>query len=184
MILSDRDLRYYLEKGWIKIDPLNGDTVRENGVDLRVGNEIARFKKTDRIFDPDNPDPSFFEIEKGEEFIISPYEHVLLTTEEYVELPNDIMAFVNLRSSFARLGLFIPPTIVDAGFKGQITIEVIGSEFPVKLKKGMRFIHLIFARTLTPVEYPYQGKYQGQKGVTLPRFNSRISNSYSQHQSI
>ncbi len=64
MILSDRDLKYYLEKSWIKIQPLREDTVRENGVDLRVGNEIARFKKTDKVFDPDNPDPSFFQTEK------------------------------------------------------------------------------------------------------------------------
>ncbi|BFH73249.1 dCTP deaminase [Sulfurisphaera javensis] len=182
MILGDRDLKYYLEKGWIKIDPLRDDTVRENGIDLRVGDEIARFVKTDKVFDPDNPDPSFFKIEKGEEFIISPYEHVLLTTEEYVELPSDVMAFVNLRSSFARLGLFIPPTIVDAGFKGQITIEVVGSSFPIKLRKGTRFIHLIFARTLTPVEHPYQGKYQGQRGVTLPKFKTEVSNFLSLHQ--
>jgi len=121
-------------------------------------------------FDLDNPDYSFFRIEKGDEFIINPYEHVLLTTDEYIKLPNDVMAFVNLRSSFARLGLLIPPTIVDAGFEGQLTIELVGSSFPVKLKRGTRFLHLIFARTLTPVEYPYNSKYQGQKGVTLARW--------------
>lgn len=170
MILGDRDLKYYLEKGWIKIEPLKDDSVRENGVDLRIGEEIARFKKTDKVFDSSSKIEDYYEIEKGKEFIIAPYEHVLLTTEEFISLPNDIMAFVNLRSSFARLGLFIPPTIVDAGFQGQITIELIGSAFPVKLHTGDRFIHLIFARTLTPVEHPYGGKYQNQKGVTLPKF--------------
>jgi len=60
MILGDRDLKYYLEKGWIIIDPLKEDTIRENGVDLRVGGEIARFINTDKAFDPDNPDSSFF----------------------------------------------------------------------------------------------------------------------------
>ncbi|TRM73779.1 dCTP deaminase, partial [Sulfolobus sp. E5] len=145
----------------------------ENGVDLRVGNEIARFKKMDKPFNIDDDNISqLFVKETGEEFIINPHEHVLLVTEEYVKLPNDIMAFVNLRSSFARLGLFIPPTIVDAGFEGQLTIEVVGSEIPIKMKKSVRFLHLIFARTLTPVENPYQGKYQKQRGVTLPRFNS------------
>ncbi|BCU70391.1 dCTP deaminase [Stygiolobus caldivivus] len=171
MILGDRDLKYYLEKKWIIVDPLREDSVRENGIDLRIGEEIARFEETkDRVFDPENPDYSFFKLEKGNEFVIRPYEHVLLTTEEYIRLPNDVMSFVNLRSSFARLGLFIPPTIVDAGFEGQITIEVVGSSFPVKLKRGTRFLHLIFAKTLTPVENPYQGKYQGQKGVTVPKF--------------
>lgn len=173
MILGDRDLRYYLEKRWIIIEPLSNDSVRENGVDLKIGNQIARFKDTKKIFDIENPPSAeeFYKIEEGEEFIIQPYEHVLLMTEEYIALPHDIMAFVNLRSSFARLGLFIPPTIVDAGFRGQLTIEVLGSTFPVRIKRGMRFLHLIFAKTLTPVENPYQGKYQDQKGVTLPKFN-------------
>ncbi|MFP3189571.1 MAG: dCTP deaminase, partial [Sulfolobaceae archaeon] len=57
MILGDRDLKYYLEKRWIVIDPLREDSVRENGIDLRIGEEIARFEETqDKVFDPDNPD--------------------------------------------------------------------------------------------------------------------------------
>lgn len=169
MILGDRDLKYYLEKGLIVINPLSKDSVRENGVDLRIGSEIARFRKTSFVYEEGSDPGRFFEIEKGDEFVIYPNEHVLLVTEEYIKLPNDVMAFVNLRSSFARLGLFIPPTIVDAGFEGQLTIEVVGSAFPVKLRRGTRFLHLIFARTLTPVENPYNGKYQRQRGVTLPK---------------
>ncbi|EHP69324.1 deoxycytidine triphosphate deaminase [Metallosphaera yellowstonensis MK1] len=170
MILGDRDLKYYLEKGWIVIDPLTEDSIRENGVDMRVGGEIARFKRTEELFEEGKDLSEFFQKEIGEEFVIKPNEHVLLVTEEYLRLPSDIMAFVNLRSSFARLGLFVPPTIVDAGFEGQLTIEVMGSAFPVKIKRGTRFLHLIFAKTLSPVEKPYQGKYQGQRGVTLPKF--------------
>ena len=173
MILGDRDLKYYLEKEWIVIEPLREDTVRENGVDLRVGNEIARFKKTDKPFDPEDPDNGYFIKETGDEFVINPGEHILMVTEEYIKLPNDVIAFVNLRSSFARLGIFVPPTIVDAGFEGQLTIEVVGSEFPVKLRRGTRFLHLVFAKTLTPVENPYRGRYQGQTGVTVPKFFRR-----------
>ncbi len=146
------------------------DSVRENGIDMRVGEEIARFKNTSITFEEGlNPD-EFFIKERGNEFVIGPNEHVLLVTEEYLRLPQDIMAFVNMRSSFARLGLLVPPTIVDAGFEGQLTIEVMGSGFPIKIKRGTRFLHLIFAKTLTPVEKPYSGKYQGQRGVTTPRF--------------
>ncbi len=166
MILSDRDIKYYLEKKWIIIDPLRDDTVRENGVDLRVGGEVLRF--SDNKFEAigiDNIYAPIYSKEEGEEFIIMPHEHLLLTTEEYIRLPNDIIGLVNLRSSFARLGLFIPPTVVDAGFEGNLTIEVIGSEIPIRVKKGQRFLHLIFAKTLTPVENPYNGKYQRQRGV-------------------
>ncbi len=171
MILGDRDLKYYLEKKYIEIKPMHPESVRENGVDLRIGGEIARFKKTDKVFDPsiDKSSDDFFTRERGSAFIIAPHEHVLMVTQEKIKLPHDVMAFVNLRSSFARLGLFVPPTIVDAGFEGELTIEIIGSEFPVKLPKGTRFLHLIFAKTLTPVEHPYSGKYQKQMGVTLPK---------------
>jgi len=181
VILGDRDLKYYLEKGWIVIEPLSEDSIRENGVDLRVGKEIVRFKNTDEVFDiysNNIEQEKFFVKERGDEFIIRPYEHVLLTTEEYIKLPHDIMAFVNLRSSFARLGLFIPPTIVDAGFEGELTIEVVGSSFPIKLRRGTRFLHLIFAKTLTPVERPYRGKYQGQRGATLPIFNQQETSRF------
>ncbi|NAZ11334.1 MAG: dCTP deaminase [Desulfurococcales archaeon] len=173
MILGDRDLRYYIEKGLIRIEPYSPDIVRENGIDLRIGGEIARLKSSDVPLDTatfDNDPSIHYELEEGEKFVIRPHERVLLTTLEYVGLPDDIMAFVNLRSTFARLGLMIPSTIVDAGFEGNITVEVVGGSFPVILHKGDRFIHLIFAKLLSPVEKPYSGVYQGQRGVRLPRF--------------
>ena len=173
MILGDRDLKYYMEKGLIKIEPFDPIIIRENGLDLRLGTEIARLKNTSEILDTkqNNNDPeTYYTIEKGESFIIYPRERVLLTTLEYVKLPDDLMAFVNLRSSYARLGLVIPPTIVDSGFEGNITIEVLGSSFPIKLHSGERFIHLIFSKVTSPVEKPYKGTYQGQRGVRLPKF--------------
>ncbi|WP_126449774.1 dCTP deaminase [Sulfodiicoccus acidiphilus] len=169
MILGDRDLKYFIDRGLIKVEPFSEDTVRENGLDLRVGKQIARMVNAG-VLRLGEDVSNFFKVEDGEEFVINPSEHVLLTTQEYLELPTDVMAFVNLRSSFARLGLFIPPTIVDAGFKGELTIEVVGSAFPVELRAGTRFLHLVFAKTLTPIERPYSGKYQGQRGVTLPKF--------------
>lgn len=171
--MGDRDLRYYIERGLIKIEPYSPEIVRENGVDLRVGGEIARLKSSQIPLDTSTTgnDPSLhYEIETGNKFLIRPHERVLLTTLEYVKLPDDVMAFVNLRSTFARVGLMIPSTIVDAGFEGNITIEVAGGPFPVVVHKGDRFIHLIFAKLLTPVERPYSGVYQGQRGVKLPRF--------------
>jgi dCTP deaminase len=80
------------------------------------------------------------------------------------------MAFVNLRSSYARIGLTVPPTIIDANFEGQLTIEMIGGEFPVRLYSGERFIHVVFAKLTSPVEKPYSGRYQRQRGIKLPVF--------------
>ncbi|MCD6094962.1 MAG: dCTP deaminase [Thermoprotei archaeon] len=177
MILSDFDLQGYIMSGRLVIKPFDEDILRENGIDLRIGGQIARLKRTDKVFDvmsfskkPESHNyEDFFTIEEVEEFIINPFEHVLITSLEYLELPNDLMGFVELRSTFARMGLIIPPTIIDAGFKGQITLEVRGAPFPIKLKKGMRFAHVIFAKLMNPVLKPYRGKYFKQQGVTLPK---------------
>jgi dCTP deaminase len=174
MILSDRDIKELLDKGRLKIDPIFKDTVRENGIDLRIGKTIARLRYTNVPFDMESSNiEEFYVKEVGDAFVINPNEHVLLTTEEYIELPDDVVGLVNLRSTFARAGLVIPPTVVDAGFKGQLTIELIGSNFPVVLKPGMRFLHLVLVKTLNPVEKPYNGKYQGQVGVVPPRLDVR-----------
>ncbi len=175
MILSDFDLTWYLKTGRLVVDPYEEGIVRENGIDLRIGGEVARLKRVGKVFDTMNGGMDlndFYAIEVSDEFIIYPDEKVLVTTLEYVKLPNDIMGFVELRSSFARVGLSTPPTIIDAGFEGNITLEIHGSSFPVKLYRGQRFAHVIFSKTLNPVTRPYRGKYQGQKGVTLPRFTS------------
>jgi len=172
MILSDFDLLAYIKSKRLVIEPFDNTIIRENGVDLRIGNQVARLVPRDEVLDTANADADlskFYAIESGSSFIIHPNEKVLLTTLEYVELPADIMAFVELRSSFARLGLIMPPTIIDAGFKGNITLEIQGSAFPVKVYAGQRFAHIIFAKTLNPVEKPYEGRYQGQRGVTLPK---------------
>jgi dCTP deaminase len=80
---------------------------------------MARLKPIDKVFDVHGDDVAeFYEIEEGDSFLIRPREHVLLHTMEYIKLPLDLMGFVNLRSSYARIGLTIPPTIIDANFEG------------------------------------------------------------------
>ncbi|MEM4438969.1 MAG: dCTP deaminase, partial [Pyrobaculum sp.] len=91
-----------------------------------------------------------------------------LTTEEYVKMPDDVVGLANLRSTLARYGLVIPPTVVDAGFEGNITIEVVNeSPNTIVLKRGMRFLHLILVKA--EGRALYQGAYQGQRGVRPPK---------------
>lgn len=176
MILSDWDIRIYVEKGLLVIKPLFEDTIRENGVDLRFGHQFCRFKKRGDITIDSRKYPvedvlDCVEVSVEEGFVINPLEHVLATTLEWIELPHDLVGLVNLRSTFARLSLYIPPTVVDSGFRGQLTIEVIGGSMPVKVYPKQRFLHLIFARTSSPVHRPYSGKYQDQRGVTPPKLD-------------
>ena len=176
MILSDRDIRVLIRAGELRVEPLSQDTIRENGLDLRVGPEYCILRESTVPLDPRNPgDPGeYYECGRaGEAILIPPRTPVLLHTLEYIELPGYVAGLVNLRSTWARTGLYIPATVVDAGFAGELTIEIIGSSFPVKLPVGERFLHLVLVKTWTPAEKPYKGEYKGQRGVRLPKYFAR-----------
>jgi len=91
----------------------------------------------------------------------------LATTLEYIELPEDLTAFVEGRSSLGRLGLFIENAgWVDAGFKGQLTLELFNANsYSIRLYPEMRICQLVFAMVDQKPLRPYSGKYQGQRGV-------------------
>ncbi|MEM1873776.1 MAG: dCTP deaminase, partial [Acidilobaceae archaeon] len=129
MILSDREILILIRAGELVVEPFSPEIVRENGLDLRLGTGYCRFKETLSTLDPRNPgDPSeFYECSESEEIVVKPREHVLLHTLEYIKLPPYLAGLVNLRSTWARTGLYIPSTVVDAGFEGQLTIEIVGS---------------------------------------------------------
>lgn len=172
MILSDFDLRAYLRSGRLGVEPLSDEVVRENGLDLRVGGEYCRVNASGReLAVGEDPVEGYYSCGRAEDYLrLEPSAHYLLHTVEYLRMPPELMGFVELRSTFARLGFMMPPTIVDAGFEGQLTVEVLTPPFPVRLRVGTRFLHVVFAKVATPATSTYRGKYQGQRGVTLPRW--------------
>lgn len=103
--------------------------------------------------------------------MLLPWQFVLAATEEWIELPNNLTAFVKGRSSLGRLGLFIQNAgWVDPGFKGRITLELFNANrFAIELKAGRRIGQLIFARMSKGALNPYCGKYQGQHDATGSR---------------
>ncbi|MEM4427121.1 MAG: dCTP deaminase, partial [Zestosphaera sp.] len=74
MILSDFDLTWYLKSGRLVIEPYDEEIVRENGIDLRIGGEVARLKPLNKVFDTrnvgDEQVSEFYEILSGDEFVI------------------------------------------------------------------------------------------------------------------
>ena len=172
-MLSGREILKLIKKGELAVNPLDASIIRENGIDLRIGNEVAVLINNPNPLDPEKLGEvdleEYFKVIKIEDsFVLQPYMKILVTTLEYIKMPINVGGLVELRSTFARLGLSIPPTVIDAGFKGQITLEVHGGAFPVILKKGVRFAHIVFME-IKGEPVPYRGRYQGQRGVTLPR---------------
>lgn len=176
MILSDFDLLNFINSKRLKIEPFHPDIVRENGIDFRLADEIAHHKNLGEGFVMDPSDEEMiarsYDVQKGlDKLIIRPHEQVLLSTVEYVEIPDDIVGVVELRSTWARHGLSMPPTIIDAGFKGTVTLEVINNApNGICLKPNTRFAHIIFIKATSRVEKSYAtGSYSGQRGIKLPK---------------
>lgn len=175
MILSDFDLRSYLQSKRLYVEPFDDRIVRENGLDLRIGNEYCELVESNNVFYiREGADISkLFRCGKANDYIVlKPNKRYLLHSLEYLKVPPELMGFVEIRSTFARLGIMMPPTIIDGGFEGQITIEVLSTSSPIAIPIGTRFLHVVFAKLTTPVTKPYRGKYQGQRGATLPRLHS------------
>ena len=175
MILSDVDLNEAIKSKRLVITPFSDDTVRENGIDLRLADEIAHHDGADKDFVMDPADESSinkcYKVEKGKgTLVLKAREHVLLSTHEYMEMPDDLIGFVELRSSWARHGLSLPPTIIDAGFKGTITLAVSNNaSYGIALKPQQRFAHIVFAKTSSKVKKPYSGGYFEQRGIKIPK---------------
>ena len=184
MILSDRDLNERLASGAIKIDPPPDPLtqIQPASIDLRLGYDFQTFNYTRQaLIDP--ADPATFEqlttiVQLGEDerFLVHPGEFVLATTLERVEVPNDLLARLEGRSSIGRLGIVIHSTAgyIDPGFKGQITLEISNlGRIAVALYPRMRICHLAFEEMRSPVSLGYgekQGaKYQGQQAATASR---------------
>ena len=177
MILSDFDLDNYIRDKRLVIDPFDRSCVKENGIDLKLEGEIAIMNEKlgkDFILDPYNEEHIKKEYtvvkSKVEKLIIPSRAHVMLTTVESVKMPDNLMGFVELRSTWARHGLSMPPTIIDVGFEGTITLEVVNNApFGISIKPYERFAHVIFATTLNRVKTEYKGFYSGQRGIRLPK---------------
>ncbi|MBQ2580409.1 MAG: dCTP deaminase [Ruminococcus sp.] len=170
MILSDKTIKEMLREKSLTITPLTDSQIQPASVDIRLGNT---FSIVDDI--PSGVITLDSEIKyktlTTDKYLILPGQFVLATTMEYFELPDDLTAFVEGRSSLGRMGLFIQNAgWVDPGFKGEITLELFNANrCAIELTAGRRVGQLVFAKMDSAAENPYDGKYQGQTGATGSR---------------
>ncbi len=171
MILSDDTIKSYIKNKNLVIDPLEEANIQPASIDLRLGDHFMIFDHINiQQLKLNDPNIKFREFTQ-DVFYLKPGIFMLATTEEYIELPDDLTAFVEGRSSIGRVGLFIQNAgWVDPGFKGQITLELFNANsVPIELKKGIRICQLVFCKMDKKATVPYKGKYQGQRGATVSK---------------
>lgn len=103
----------------------------------------------------------------SDSFVLEANGFVLVRTQEVIGLSPELYGKVDGRSSFGRAGLFAETAgLVDPGFKGSITLEVVNAlPYPVKLYAGTRCCQITLYEGKGSAEGGYQGSYQGQLGT-------------------
>ncbi len=182
-VLSDRDIRAALASGRVRIDPYDPGDLQPSSVDLHIDRSFRVFRNNRYAFiDPREPQPDLTELVQvadDEALILHPGEFILGQTLEWVELPDDLVARLEGKSSLGRLGLLIHSTAgyVDPGWKGTLTLELSNvANLPIALYAGMRIGQISFFAMSSPVERPYGSvelgsKYQGQREPTASAYH-------------
>ena len=188
MVLSDVDIRRYIELGKIRITPaLEPEQFGSCSVDLRLGNEFSVFEHSRYPFIDLKGKVNTQDLMRtvtvpaGEAFVLQPREFVLAITEECLELDRDVLARLEGRSSLGRIGIIVHGTagLFDPGWIGKATLELSNlSRMAVALYPGMRICSFTFEQLSSPVAVSYRektsNKYAGQSHPLASRLGAEV----------
>lgn len=184
-IMSDAWIRRAAAQGMI--EPFESGQVRENdqgrivsygtssyGYDVRCANEFKIFTNINStIVDPKAFDEKSFVDFKGDVCIIPPNSFALASTVEYFRIPRSILTICLGKSTYARCGIIVNVTPLEPEWEGHVTLEFSNTTpLPAKIYAGEGCAQMLFFEGDQVCETSYRdrgGKYQGQRGVTLPR---------------
>jgi dUTP pyrophosphatase len=165
-VLSKRDIKQLLEQkpplveGYLNLS----QQLQSNGFELTL-RDIALFQNAGQI-GMENAErrlpalaPLIFANDGFIDLIPGSY---LITYNEIVHLPNNMMALGRPRSSLLRCGVNIGTAVWDAGYEGRSqSLMVVYNTQGFRVQKNARVMQLVFFR-LTSETDGYSGIYQGE----------------------
>jgi len=185
-IKSDRWIRRMAQAEGM-IEPFEPGQIRESangriisygtssyGYDVRCADEFKIFTNINSaIVDPKNfSDDSFVDIQ-SDVCIIPPNSFALARTVEHFRIPRNVLTICLGKSTYARCGIIVNVTPLEPEWEGHVTLEFSNtSPLPAKIYANEGVAQMLFFESDEVCEISYKdrgGKYQGQKGVTLPR---------------
>jgi dCTP deaminase len=143
------------------------------GYDVRVGRKFKVFTNAHcTVVDAKKFDPASFVDIEGDHCLIPPNSFALAETVEYLEIPRDIICLCVGKSTYARIGIIVNVTPLEPEWRGRVTIEISNTTpLPAKVYAGEGIAQILFLRAEAVCQTSYadkKGKYQDQKGLTLP----------------
>ncbi|MEX2527464.1 MAG: dCTP deaminase [Gemmatimonadota bacterium] len=181
-IKSDRWIRTMCEEAGM-IEPYERNQVRDGvisygvssyGYDIRVAPEFKVFTNVHNVVvDPKSFDDRSFVDVQADQCLIPPNSFALARTVEYFRIPRDVLVLCVGKSTYARCGIIVNVTPLEPSWCGHLTLEISNTTpLPAKIYANEGIAQLLFFQGDEAPEVAYadrSGKYQDQKGVTLPR---------------
>lgn len=144
------------------------------GYDVRCADEFKVFTNIhSAIVDPKAFDDRSFVDVQGDSCLIPPNSFALARTVEYFRIPSDVLVICVGKSTYARCGIIVNVTPLEPSWEGHVTLEFSNTtNLPARIYAREGVAQLLFFQSDEQCGVTYGdrgGKYQGQRGVTLPR---------------
>lgn len=143
------------------------------GYDVRVSNEFKVFTNVyNSLVDPKNFNEDSFVDIVSDKCIIPPNSFALARTIEYFRIPRNILTICLGKSTYARCGIIVNVTPFEPEWEGHVTIEISNTTpLPAVIYANEGIAQVLFLEAAHVCERSYadrKGKYQGQRGITVP----------------
>ncbi|MDO8667445.1 MAG: dCTP deaminase [Gemmatimonadales bacterium] len=148
--------------------------VSSYGYDMRVAREFKIFTNVlSAVVDPKAFDPKSFVEYEGDVCIVPPNSFALARSVEYFRIPRNVLTICVGKSTYARCGIITNVTPFEPEWEGFVTLEISNTTpLPAKIYANEGIAQVLFFESDEACEVSYadkKGKYQSQKGVTLPK---------------
>ena len=105
----------------------------------------------------------------------------LASAIEEFDMPEDLCGIVHDKSTWARRGLSVFNTVIENGWKGHLTLELVyHGEEELIIPADSGIAQVIFHRTSQPARYT--GRYQNQEDKPVPAIDAKVGmQGYGEH---
>lgn len=150
------------------------------GYDIRVSNEFKVFTNVyNSLVDPKAFTEDAFVDITANECVIPPNSFALARSVEYFKIPRNILTLCLGKSTYARCGIIVNVTPFEPEWEGHVTIEISNTTpLPAKIYANEGIAQVIFFESAQVCAVSYadrKGKYQKQRGITVPFVNNPLS---------
>lgn len=133
----------------------------EAGYDIRLNQDITFYGDgTGSVWEYPYEDERYEKTDFTSKFVIA-------SAIEEFDMPTSLVGVVHDKSTWARKGLSVFNTVIEPGWKGFLTLELVyhGNEL-LQLKRGTGIAQVLFSSLVQ--ENAYDGKYQNQENKPVP----------------